>query len=56
MKVKLRNNREFTIAPKDAIIEVISENNDSYLGNYYDEKRQRSEVVRVKKENCVLIK
>ena len=52
MKVKLKNNREAFMVPKDGVVNVISENKDSYLGEYFDPKRNRTEKVRVKKENC----
>mgnify|MGYP000738792358 FL=1 len=56
MKVKLKNNREAFMVPKDGVVNVISENKDSYLGEYFDPKRNRTEKVRVKKENCIAVK
>ncbi len=56
MKVKLRNNRDSYMVPKDGIVDVTSENTNTYVGEYFDERKQRIEIVRVRKENCKLIK
>jgi hypothetical protein len=55
-KVKLKNNRDSLMVPKDGIVNVISESKDTYLGEYFDVTRNRTEKVRVRKENCTLIK
>ncbi len=56
MKVKLKNNRDSFMVPKNGIVNVLKENTDSYIGEYYDPKRERIETVRVRKKNCELIK
>jgi len=55
-QVKLKNNRDAFMVPKDGIVTVLSENNDSYLGEYLDPKRNRLEKVRVRKDNCIEIR
>lgn len=55
-KVKLKNNKDAFMVPKDGIVQVLSENQDTYLGEYFDPKRERTEKVRIRKENCILIK
>ncbi len=55
MKVKLKNNKEYLMVPKDGVVTVLSETKDSYLGEYLDPKRNRVERVRIRKENCVPI-
>lgn len=56
MKVKLRNNRDSFMVPKNGIVNVTSENNTAYVGEYFDTRKQRIEIVRVRKENCDLVK
>lgn len=56
LKVKLKNNRDAFMVPKDGVVQVISENKDTYLGEYYNPKRERTEKVRVRKENCIPVK
>lgn len=55
MKVKLKNNRDSFMVPKDGIVNVLKENSDSYIGEYYDPKRERKETVRVRKDNCSIV-
>lgn len=56
MQVKLKNNKEAYMVPKGGVVTVLSESTDSYLGEYFDPKRDRIEKVRIRKENCILIK
>jgi len=56
MKVKLKNNQEAYMVPKDGIVNVIKENSDSFMGEYFDPKRDRIEIVRVRKDNCIILK
>lgn len=44
------------MVPKNGIVNVINENATSYTGEYYDPKKERIEIVRVRKENCELLK
>lgn len=51
-KVKIKNNRQFG-TKKDMILDVVSEGGDHYLCNVVT--NDKSDVVRVKKENCEII-
>lgn len=55
MKVKIRNNMQYGI-PKGGIVNVKSEFSDCYVGEYFDDKKEKYFTVRVKKEYCTVIK
>lgn len=54
MQVKIKNKAE--IVRKDTIINVTSSIGDYYLGTFQEENRKTPSTVRVKKQNCVILK
>lgn len=55
MRVKIKNNMQFGV-PKDGILLVKNEFIDSYVGEYFDSKTEKTSTIRVKKQNCVVLK